>query len=400
MGRRAGKTEMAINEIIKKSIESPGIYWYVAPSYKQVKLIVWERIKRILRVDESWKSNEVELSLTHPCGTKIELKGADKPDSLKGVGLKGVVLDECATMKASVWPEVIRPMLIDTNGWAFFIGTPKGRNWFFDIYKNQDKDQEWQSWNYPTIINKYISYEEIELSRKQMPEKSFHQEIMANFLEENAGVFRKVRLCTVGELQDPIRGEFYVMGVDLAKSEDFTVIIVMSSKTREVVFFERFQDVSWPEQKIRIQQIASKYNNALVYLDSTGVGDAIYDDLLQANISIEGYKFTNESKKNLIEKLQVAIEQRLITFPNIPELIDELLSFEYDFTAEGRIRYSAPDQKHDDCVIALALANWGIRHELYAARVIQEIVEKEEPLDRQGQGVPVYEFESESYSGY
>lgn len=391
---------MAINEIIKRAIETPGLYWYVAPSYKQVKAIAWNILKKMLAADPSWTFNQVELRADHPCGTRIELKGADNEDSLRGVGVNGVVLDECATMKMNVWPEIIRPMLADTGGWALFIGTPRGKNWFFDLWIKQDPD--WHSWHYPTSVNQYIPKKEIEDAKRDMPEKVFRQEFLAEFIDDDMGVFRGVRLCTVGELKAPILGRFYVMGVDLAKHEDFTVLTVLDALTREVVAFERFQDISWPEQKERIQKLAALYNNAMIIQDTTGVGDPIYDDLLNANVSIQGFKFTNESKRQLIEKLSLSIEQRLITFPKIDVLIDELKAYEYQLTSEGRVKFGAPDGKHDDCVISLALANWGIRHELYATRVLQERMDQPVELDRQGRGIPVYEFEEkeESYSGY
>jgi hypothetical protein len=165
----------------------------------------------------------------------------------------------------------------------------------------------------------------------------------------------------------------------------------MDATTRELVYFERFQDVSWPVQKLKIQEIAGKYNNALTILDSTGVGDPIADDLRHANISLyyeddrPGYKFTSDSKKRLIENLAIAIEQRLITFPLIEVLIEELRNYEYNLTARGRIEYGAPDGKHDDCVTALALACWAIRSRTQAAGGIRKEI-KREPVAIGGYG--------------
>lgn len=364
---------MAINEIIKKAVQKPGLYWFIAPSYKQAKAIGWRLLKHYLQNDREWVFNEVELRAEHPkIKTRIELKGADNEDSLRGVGVNGMVLDECATMKANVWPEILRPMLADSQGWSLFIGTPRGKNWFHEVFTNEGKDPAWKSWKHSTTVNSYIPQEEIEAAKKDMSERLFRQEFMADFVDDQFGVFRKVAQCSVSELKDPVTGRFYVMGVDLAKHQDFTVITVMDAITRELVHFDRFNDISWPEQKERIQKAARRYNNAKVIIDSTGIGDAIYDDLVNANLSIEGYKLTNQSKANLIEKLSVAIEQRLITFPKIDSLISELQAFEYEITQEGRIKYGAPEGKHDDCVISLALANWGIRHDLYAAQILQD----------------------------
>lgn len=407
IGRRGGKTETLENHQIRNAYTDPGLHWIIAPTYKQVKMICWRRLKKLLKDDDMWKPNEQELSMTHQrLDTIIELKGADNEDSLKGVGLKSAGLDECAIMRANVWPEIIRPMLADSQGGAMFTGTPKGRNWYYDLYlKGLNGDPNWKSWNYPTSINKYISKDEIEQARKDMSERLFRQEFMAEFIDDETGVFRKIRQCIVGELKSPIKGRFYVMGVDLAKTENFTVLTVLDSVTRELVAFERFREISWTEQKVRIQKLAHEYNNALVLIDSTGVGDPITEDLERANISLyydkdkPGYKFSNESKVRLIEQLAISIEQRLITFPRIEVLVNELQQFEYAITDQGRIKYGAPEGKYDDCVISLALANWGIRSYIHTAQVITP--KEADPIDRQGHGELIGAVEEKSApSGY
>jgi phage FluMu gp28-like protein len=280
-------------------------------------------------------------------------------------------------------------MLADSQGPALFIGTPKGKNWFHDLYFKQDPD--WQSWGYPTSINKYIKPEEIEQAKKDMSERLFRQEFLAEFLDDETGVFKKIRQCITDELQDPQIGRFYVLGIDLAKTQDFTVLAVLDGVTRHLVAFERFQDVSWSEQKFRIQSLAHKYNNALCIIDSTGIGDPITEDLQHSGLSLyyegdkPGFRFTNESKNRLIDNLAIAIEQRLITFPNIEVLIDELQQYEYQISVGGTIKYGAPESKHDDCVTALALAVWGLRSQLREAQVFSDAPDQE-IRDRQGHG--------------
>lgn len=359
-----------------------GLYWFVAPTYKQAKNIGWQMLKTALRIDSSWKFNEVDLSAYNSeVETKIELKGADNEESLKGVGLQGVVLDECATMKSNVFPEVIRPMLMDSGGWAMFIGTPKGKNWFYDIYNMQSVSDDFESWRFPTSVNKYILPSELEQIKSEMPEDLYNQEIMAEFMEDSAGAFRNIRQCITGDLELPVRGTVYSMGVDLAKHQDWTVLTVLDQTSRHLVYHERMQKMDWTDMKLRIQEVAHRYNNALVTLDATGVGDPIFDDLLNVGVSCVGFKFTNESKKQLIERLQVALEQRLITFPRIPVLLDELQRYSYEMTPEGRVRYNAPEGYHDDCVISLALAVHGIRNELYARRVDKDFIPYEEAVE-------------------
>ena len=345
--------------------------------------------------------NEQELYAHNPnildekgTPTRIELKGADKEDSLVGVALKSLRVDEAALVKAHVWSQVLRPMLADYQAPAYFYSTPRGKNWFYDLYmRGVNGDKGWRSWKQPTAINAYIKPEEIEESKRDMTEMMFTQEIMAEFLSEETGVFKKIRQCIVGDYKAAIPGRFYVIGADLAKTVDFTVLTVIDSVTREVVAWERFQDLAWSIQKLRVQQLAAKYNNALVIVDSTGVGDPIAEDLSRAGLSLwyqgdkPGFKFTNDSKNQLINNLAIAIEQRRITFPNEPILIDELNAFEYSITDGGRIKYSAPDGKHDDCVISLALACWALKSQLVEAQLLSDAVRDDS--DRQGQGTLV-----------
>jgi len=413
-GRRGGKTEEEIQGISKDAYLNPGRHWLVGPNYRQIKSIAWTRLKAVLAVDSDWIFNEQELYAHNPnildekgTPTRIELKGADKEDSLVGVALKSLRVDEAALVKSHVWSQVLRPMLADYQAPAYFYSTPRGKNWFYDLYmRGVNGDKGWRSWKQPTSINKYIQPEEIEEARRDMTEMMFTQEILAEFLSEETGVFKKIRQCIVGEYKQPVLGRFYVLGADLAKTVDFTVLTVIDSVTREVVAWERFQDLAWSVQKLRIQQLASRYNNALVVLDSTGVGDPIAEDLSRAGLSLwyqgdkPGFKFTNDTKNQLINNLAIAIEQRRITFPNEPILVDELNAFEYSITDGGRIKYGAPDGKHDDCVISLALACWALKSQLVEAQMLAEAVQ--EIGDRQGNGFLVEAIHSpdDNYIGY
>lgn len=413
-GRRGGKTEEELQGIIMDAVTNPGRHWLVGPNYRQIKSIAWTRLKAILSVDKDWIFNEQELYAHNPnilddkgTPTRIELKGADKEDSLVGVALKSLRMDEAALVRAEVFSRVLRPMLADYVAPAYFYSTPRGRNWLYDLYmRGINGDAGWRSWRQPTSINKYITQAEIDESRRDMSEQLFAQEFMAEFLSDDTGVFKRIRQCIVGGYKPAVLGRFYVMGVDLAKTVDFTVLTVMDSATREVVAWERFQDLSWSIQKLRVQELAAKYNNALCIIDSTGIGDPIIEDLQRAGLSLwyngdkAGFKFTNDSKSQLINNLAIAIEQRRITFPNEPVLIDELMSYEYSITDGGRITYSAPDGKHDDAVVSLALACWAIKGQLSEAQIFQKA--EEEYMDRQGRGVLVETTIGidENYTGY
>lgn len=181
-GRRFGKTTLAINELIETALTSKYPVWYVAPTYKQAKMIAWDMLLKAIPPELIEKKNEVELEVKLIVGAPICLKGADNEDSLRGVGLAFVILDEYGMMKHNVWQEIIRPMLTDTKGRALFIGTPQGKNCLWELFiKGQRHEDGFSSYQFKTIDNPFIDPLEIDDARKQMNERYFKQEYEASF---------------------------------------------------------------------------------------------------------------------------------------------------------------------------------------------------------------------------
>ena len=291
----------------------------------------------------------------------VWFKSADNPDSLRSEGLDVVWLDEGGQMKEDAWTLSLRPALMDRNGKAIFTGTPKGHNWYFMLWtRGQDEaEQDYQSWQYSSKDNPYIDPQEIEDFARDMPEMAYRQEILAEFLEDVGSVFRGVDNCISGSLETPSQAKSYFTGCDLAKREDYTVLCIIDSNGH-LCHFDRWSQLDWVFQRKRIVNLCQQYNNAKLLIDSTGVGDPIFDELRRESVSVEGYKFTNTSKKDLVENLSIQIENQKITYPEIPTLINELKLFGYEKMPSGIVKYHAPEGYHDDCVIGLALAVWQI----------------------------------------
>jgi len=184
-GRRFGKTFLSTAELLNRALSKPDQnVWYVAPTYKAAKEIAWDMLTSQIPREYVGKTNETSLSITLKNGSTIALKGAEKPDNLRGRSLDFVVLDEFADMRKEAWYEVIRPSLSDRQGSAaLFIGTPKGRNHFYDLYgKGVDKDDGWQSYQYTTIEGGNVPPEEIASAKADLDERTFEQEYGAKFL--------------------------------------------------------------------------------------------------------------------------------------------------------------------------------------------------------------------------
>ena len=182
-GRRWGKSYFAMFSMLyQASIPKSKIY-YVTTSYRAARSIIWDDLKEALWPSQ-WidKINEADLTIRLKNGSQITLRGSDNPDSLRGVGLSMVVLDECAFMEKRVWTEVIRPALSDTAGSALFISSPSGRNWFYDLWKlGMDGEKGWSSFQFTTLEGGNVPAEEIEYARRELDEKTFRQEYEAKF---------------------------------------------------------------------------------------------------------------------------------------------------------------------------------------------------------------------------
>jgi len=187
-GRRFGKTYLSTTELLRyAALGRNRNVWYVAPTYKAAKDIAWDMLKD--EVPKGWirKINESELSMRLVNGSVISLKGAEKPDNLRGRSVDFVVLDEFADMKPETWTEVLRPSLSDKQGHALFIGTPKGRNHFYDLW-TQDLD-DWASFQFTTLEGGNVPDYEIEAAKRDLDERTFKQEYEAAFVNYSGIIY-------------------------------------------------------------------------------------------------------------------------------------------------------------------------------------------------------------------
>ena len=180
-GRRFGKTFLAINELAKFASKPNQKVWYVAPSYRQAKAICWGVLKEKMIYHKWAKSiNHSDLTITLKNNSQITLRGSDNEQSLRGVGLNFLCIDEFADVNKDAWYEVLRPTLSDTLGHALFCSSPKGFNFAYDLYTK--KDPEWQSFKYTTLEGGQVLEEEIEQAKNDLDERTFQQEYLATFV--------------------------------------------------------------------------------------------------------------------------------------------------------------------------------------------------------------------------
>lgn len=214
-GRRFGKTFLAIAFLLFMAVAMRGATcWYIAPTYRQAKQIAWKMLKRMTPGGWAVSWNETDLTVILCNGSEISLRGADNPDSLRGVSLWAVVLDEYADMDASVWPEVIRPALADLMGSALFIGTPKGFNHFHTLWAAAHTLPNWAAWSFTTADGGNVSQAEIESARAELDERTFRQEFLASFETLAGRVYQNFeRQVHVTDVQD-VPSQALLVGMD------------------------------------------------------------------------------------------------------------------------------------------------------------------------------------------
>lgn len=363
-GRRFGKTLAATNELAKNALEHNNtLNWWVAPTYRQTE-IAFELLCEALKPVLAKPPNKSKMRLDLINGSVIECRSAERYENMRGDGPSFVVFDEASKCPKAAWTEVVRPALADKQGRAIFISTPWGRDWFWELFQRGQNDDfpEWWSASFPTTANPFIPEQEVEEARLTLPWMVFAQEFLAEFLDDAATVFRNVDACATGSFKEPLYGHNYVIGWDVAKYQDYSVFTVLDCHTQEVVHVERFNGVEYKSQiRHHLLPLVHKYNEAHVIMDITGVGDPLLEEVRSYEIGVEGYYFTNTSKKELVDRAVIVLEQERVTFPPVPALVHELKAFSYEMTKAKNVIYAAPEGEHDDCVISLCLAIWGAK---------------------------------------
>lgn len=366
--RRSGKDKTCFANLPKQMFKKVAPYYYFAPTYKQGKKIIWDNIdsngfkfldhipKEIIK-----KKNESEMKVELINGSFVQIVGTDNIDNIVGSNPYGCIFTEFSIQQRKAW-DFIRPILAENGGWAVFVFTPRGTNHAYKLLEQARTNENW-FWQVLTVDDtNAIDKESLEEERKQMPDDLFQQEYYCKFVDGASQFFKGIERCIYKEepFDQPEEGHDYRNGIDLAKMNDFTVITLFDLMTFKVGKQERFNQIDYNLQKAKIRAKYFQFISPVSNIDSTGVGDPIFDDLYKDMPNLQRFQFTVKSRMDLLSNLQLLIEQGKIKIPNDETLINELKSFEYIIGDKGRVSAGCPDSMHDDCVMSLALAVWNI----------------------------------------
>lgn len=370
-GRRFGKTAMALAvTALGWPVCQQGLFkgydvgWF-APNYKYLDE-AWRTAKAaygrqglIKRTDA--QQHRMELAT----GGALDFWTLEDEDAGRGRRYGLVLVDEAGLSKrlGHVWRSAIRPTLTDHAGGAFFLGTPKGWNDFHELSRKADSDPDvWAHHHAPTSANPYIAATEIEAARRDLPERIFAQEYLAQFLEDGGGVFRRVTAAVDTTLhadphlaKDAGDGRAYVISADWGRHNDFTVYAVFDCKDRAVVAVDRFTQIDYAIQLARLQALHRRFPRAQILAESNSMGGPLVEQLQRMHLPVRAFQTTAASKSAAIEALALAFEQGTLRIPPVQWLIDELLAYDQERMPSGMMRYGAPPGGHDDGVMALAI---------------------------------------------
>ena len=293
-GRRFGKSYLAAVTLLIEGLKNENekgyklgtdkVVFYVAPTFQQGKDIMWKIIKELGKdVIKSTLENTGVVRLIND--REIHIKGSDRPDTLRGVALSYVVLDEYATMKPFVWEEILRPTLADVEASALFIGTPAGKNHFYELFKQAEEDPEWEAFTFTSTSNPFLKNTEIEAARRNMAHSIFRQEFEASF-QSSGGLLFTEDMVILGE--EPVEGWWYVT-VDpagyadvasagtskLKRLDEMAIAVVKVSK--EGWFVADILTGRWGirEASLRILMVCKEYKPAAVGIEKGALKNAI-----------------------------------------------------------------------------------------------------------------------------
>lgn len=385
-GRRWGKTEAAAIDAITFALTRPGsVQIIVAPTYDQSRLI-FGTVERLALTSGAIRGLAKVTRTPYPRltigGSVVMARTADEDGrNLRGHSADRVIIDEAAYVRDSVVTEVIAPMLADCNGRLVMISTPFGKNHFYRAFQrgrqqaegNRPKSGSHSAFSFPSWTNPHISSEYIEAQRAEISPRQFSVEYEARFIDDASCVFpledieAAIAPSPVGEGWG--EGDCIVAGIDWARYSDYTAVIALAvcESGCRVVNIDRFNRMGWDSQIARVAEFLRANRVGAALADSTSIGDPLLEQLRSRlwgsgiDCAVEGYGFTNASKRDLIEHLALKFARHTISMPRDDQLIRELQYFEYELTESGNVRMNGRTGINDDLVIALSLACWQSR---------------------------------------
>ena len=359
-GRQFGKSLLAQNLMLYWALQTPNQKCgWISPIFTQAKKVFKELEAASNKLIKS--SNKADLTITFINGSTIQFLGAERYDSIRGFSFNYVVVDEAAFIKEQAMNEAIFPTLSALGKKCLIISTPKSKNWFYTYYlKGSNTGSDYISFAGISTDNPYIDVDFIDEQAKSLPPEIFAQEYLAQFSEATNDVFRGLdAVCILNNYEEPRRNKRYYYGVDTGLSNDFTVCTILDESGR-TANIHRFNGRTLEETGNIIIALLRRYNVKGGYIETNNIGKAIFEQVRKNGIKCSPFVTTQESKLKAVRTLIQDIEDATLELPSknlMPECYNELSSYTYKVSANGKLSFSHPNGLHDDVVDSIWLAN-------------------------------------------
>lgn len=376
IGRQWGKSFMAKIACLDQAINEGKNVWWVAPTYRTASPH-WRELKRMVgKAPFIRYKNEQDRYIEFASGGSITIKSADKYDNLRGSGLDFVVLDEAAFMASQVWYEVILGALMATGGSVWFLSTPNGKNWFYDLWllgqSESDKNKEWASWQLPSYTSPYVDKATVNVAKQTMSKKEYKREIEAKF-EDTGGsaFFGYEKRLLLYPLDEPKPQRSYVAGVDWGRRDDYTVISIFDRRSGDQARLYRINEMGYEKQLKEVKNILSLWRPDKAFIEVNNIGDVMYE-MLQSRIKfmkLTPVRITPKNKPQYVEAFALGIEKEWATLligddedvcPEGFQQKIELEAFQEKPSRAGYVSYEGANGEHDDIISANILAWEGV----------------------------------------
>ena len=352
---------MGINLLLYWAINNkPCKILWVSPVYSQTNKVQKEIDNAIRHSNLIQSCNYSESYIKLRTGSEIYFRSAERYDNIRGFTFDFAILDESAFMRPETWFEAVRPTLSVRGKKVLFLSTPKGKNWFYDLFKLGDSpdNPNYKSYKGSSYDTPFISEEEINDAKQTLPANIFKQEYLAEFLDDGGEVFSNIDINSFNEYPKP-NGTLYC-GIDLGRMEDYTVATIMDSGGN-VIDIYRNNKQQWSSLVDDLTSFIRKYN-AVTLIEVNSIGDVVFEQIKSKYNNINAFVTTNKTKQEIIEGLILDFNQNNIKIPSkqlFQPLYSELGYFTYEYNPKTRsVKYGHPNGLHDDTVISLALANY------------------------------------------
>jgi phage FluMu gp28-like protein len=369
-GRQFGKSFMGINILLKWALEdNNSISMFVSPIYAQAKKVFSEMVNAIAGSGLTTEINKSELHIKFINGSIIYFRSGEREDSLRGYTLNYLIIDEAAYIKDEVWSTVLRPTTLVKGKKVLFLSTPKGRNWFYQIAMRGYGEEftQYVTYKASSFDTPFISEEELMEAKLSLPENIYKQEILAEFIDDGGEVFQNLKKVSVlSKYPSHNSNEKYYAGLDFGRQNDYTVLTILDSEGNLVDFYRERQK-SWD---IIISEVVSKLRQykPQIFAEVNSIGDVLFENIRKQYSGIQPFVTSNDSKQNIIEDLIMVLNEEKLKLPTEDlnfDLYREMSQFTYEYSPRTRkVRYTAPNGLHDDCVISLALANHALKKKI------------------------------------